>query len=88
MFIAIKTYANLRRHIGEEIHHLDMKEGATVVDALTRLVDQFGNQISRYISGDRVVILLNGKNVKGMKGKMTPLESGDMITVLPVLSGG
>jgi molybdopterin synthase sulfur carrier subunit len=86
--VSVKTYANLRSVIGKEVLTLRLKGTPTVGEALHRLVEQYGEQIRKYISGDRIVFLINGRNIRSMNGLDTRLGEGDLITVLPVLSGG
>jgi MoaD family protein len=86
--VSIRTYANLMSIVGEEVLMLRLKGTPTVREALNRLVEDYGGQVKRYISGDRVIFLVNGRNVKDMEGLDTTVGEGDLITVLPVLSGG
>jgi MoaD family protein len=86
--ISVKSYANLRSIIGKEVLTLRLQGSPTVGEALDRLVEQYGEQVRKYISGDRIVFLINGRNARSMDGLDTRLGEGDMITVLPVLSGG
>ena len=88
MVVSIRTYANLMSIVGEEVLMLRLKGTPTVREALNRLVEDYGEQVKRYISGDRVIFLVNGRNVKDMEGLDTTVGEGDLITVLPVLSGG
>jgi molybdopterin synthase sulfur carrier subunit len=88
VLISIKTYANLRSIIGEEVLMLRVQGSPTVREALNCLVERYGQQVEGHIRGDRIAILLNGRNVSSIKGADTEIQEGDMITVLPVLSGG
>ena len=88
MLVFVKTYANLRSIIGEEVLALRMEENSNLEDVLCRLVARYGEQVRRFVSGDRVVFLVNGMTVANMEDLSTKVRNEDLITVLPVLSGG
>ncbi len=88
MIVSVKTYANLRSITGKDVVDLRMEGTPDVGDVLNRLVERYGEETRKFISGDRVVLLINGMNVTNTEGLNRKIQDGDWVTVLPVLSGG
>ena len=88
MIVNIKTYTDLRRRIGKEIIRIEMNERVPVQQLFRILIDTYGTGVKQMIYGKRVAILLNGKNIELLEGLKTSLDHEDIVTILPVVSGG
>ncbi len=64
--------------LGSLISHLSMNYGLTTVTA--------GNDLDAI--SDSLVILVNGQNIRQLKGMDTPLTDDDEVSLFPPISGG
>lgn len=88
MNITLKVYANLKRHIGQNILTINLPEGALIEDLFTLLLENYGKGVHSWIYGERVAILINGNNINSLEGIKTPLKDNAHLTILPIVSGG
>ena len=96
MKITIKGYLIFKRFLdhkkGLEIHI----DESTLGEALDVLGEKLGEEFSRLLFDvhskkikNSIQILLNGRNYLNLTRKMdTPLNEGDEITLLPMVTGG
>jgi MoaD family protein len=66
---------------------------ATLGDLLHDLVAQYGHEFERWVLKDGdlwnlVIILVNGRDVRGMQRLKTPLAANDTVVIFPPLGGG
>jgi len=68
---------------------LSLKDDARLVDLIERLVKEHGGDFHREISdAGRLQILINGQHRDLLENKETVLKDGDVIAILPLVSGG
>jgi molybdopterin synthase sulfur carrier subunit len=93
MRIRVRFFAHLRDVVGGSgIVELDLEEGATISLLLEKLFinprikDGLCDEDQRIKRG--VTILMNGREVKFLRGMETPLNIGDEIAIFPPIVGG
>jgi molybdopterin synthase sulfur carrier subunit len=91
--VTLRTFG----HIGTTIGATEMKmnvAGNTVKSVLDTLVAETGDKLAKilYPKGDRLsdllYILVNGRNIRHLKGLETELVDGDIVSLFPVTAGG
>lgn len=88
--VKVRMFATVREAAG--VSEVEL-EASTVKELLRTLVLEFGNGMAMSISGaeqgsDRLVILVNGRNVQLTRGRDILLDDGDDIALFPPVSGG
>ncbi len=99
MIIAVKPHLFLRDILGFASREISLPEGARIKELLNllrsdyQLPDQYelprGNLV--LFEEDQPVgisMLINGRNIRQMKGLDTVLNNGDTITLFPPAAGG
>lgn len=81
--VTVKLYGLLRRNAGEGEYGTSAD---TVGSLLKELNGRYGKEVSRLLKYS--IILVNGKNVDFLKGKKTPLQPGDVVSIFPRAVGG
>jgi len=92
--INIKLYSIFSQFSGKRDIQLILPKNTQVLDALESLRPEIGDVIDNYIlTPDRMlrgscVIMLNQRNIECFQYLKTQLEDGDLIEIIPPLSGG
>lgn len=93
--VKVKFMGDLRSIVGTRETTKELPVGSTVKDLVTSLSDDFGELFSSRVLNRRgnlehyVLVFLNGKNIKEMKGLETTLGEGEVeILMLPMFEGG
>ena len=93
MKVIVKFYAYLRDQVGgTEKVDLDLEEGATIAQLLDELLLDL--QIKEALLDDNqeiksdITLLKNGREIKFLAGMETRLDSGDEISIFPLVAGG
>ncbi len=93
IFVGIKVefFATLRETLGT--HYLQLDSAGTVEEAINAMIEKFGEKFRDAImEGSRVremvKILVNGKDIRDLKGLMTELRDGDCVSIFPPVAGG
>ncbi|UCE10499.1 MAG: MoaD family protein [Candidatus Thorarchaeota archaeon] len=93
MKVTVKFFAHLRDLVGKKSTiEVDLEEGATVSRLMAELCmdEQVRATLldeNRELKSD-ITILKNGREIRFLEGMDTKLESGDEISVFPVVAGG
>ncbi|HEU68741.1 MAG TPA: MoaD/ThiS family protein [Candidatus Acetothermia bacterium] len=93
MKVEVHVFFPFRAEIGEGSIPLDLPPGADVARAVAALVERYpqlreriygpGGRIGRHVSA-----LVNGISIQFKRGFTTPLDEGDVLTLLPPVGGG
>ena len=93
MKVSVKFYAHLGDLVDRKLKiEFDLKEGATISHLLDELLLDF--KIRKNILDDNgelksdITLLKNGREIKFLNGMETLLESGDEISIFPMVAGG
>jgi molybdopterin synthase sulfur carrier subunit len=93
MKVSVKFFAHLRDLTGKKTKvELELDEGATVAHLMDELY--LDPNIKKHLLDERnqlnsdITILRNGREIKFLKGMDTILNSGDEISIFPLVVGG
>lgn len=91
MKVKIEVFATLRELIGKE--SLEIENVNNVRELIESLIEMFGMKIKEILmEGDKskefVKILVNGKDIRTLRGMETELRDGDLISIFPPVAGG
>jgi MoaD family protein len=94
MEITVRYFTVLSKLTEKRQEKIKLKEGSTLEDMLTLLVQRYGENFERYVSSGRarkglqLVLLLNGQDAAQLNGLKTTLHDGDTVTLMPPIAGG
>lgn len=93
MKVKIEYFSVVREIVGTRAEEVDVREGATVGELLSALVERHGDEFGdRVLEGGRlrelIHVLLDGRDVRTMKGLETPLTEGGTVSIFPPVGGG
>ena len=89
----VRLYATLRQIVGMKIVEVSVQTEKTVGDLLRSLVQRYpklGESIW-YSNGSlagHVAVILNGRDIRHLKGVDTPITDDDILDVFPPVGGG
>ncbi len=93
MNVSVKFFAQLRDLTGKKMKiEFDLDEGATISHLLEELYRD--SKIKKHMLDEKgqinsdITILLNGREIKFLEGMDTVLNSGDEISIFPLVVGG
>jgi MoaD family protein len=87
------TYFSMFREVTGR-HEEDLEAGTTVRSALQKLFEKYGERLRKIMLKEQdvphnsVIIALNGKSIKFLKGLDTILNEGDKLTFFFAVGGG
>jgi molybdopterin synthase sulfur carrier subunit len=92
MKVKAEFFATLREKVGTASTEVSFS-GNTVMDLIVALDEMFGGILKELmVEGgelrELVKILVNGKDVRGIKGLYTELKGGDSVSFFPPVAGG
>lgn len=93
MKVTVIFYANLRDLTGKKgPMEFDIEEGATVSELLDELflepiIKEVMLDENQEVKSD-ITILRNGREIRFLEGIETVLESGDEVSIFPLVAGG
>ncbi len=91
--ITLKYFATIRDITGKKEELLSLKKGYSIMDALTKLSEIYGEKISQFIFDEKgeirenLTFLINGQAIKN-ENLNRKLKDGDVFVILPPISGG
>jgi molybdopterin synthase sulfur carrier subunit len=91
MKLIIRPFAIYREIIGERIE-VELPSGSSIRDILDMLCEKYKLRSRIFTENGKlqssVNILLNGRDIRYMKGLSTELRDGDEIAIFPPVAGG
>ena len=94
MKIIVRLFGALKAAIGSRQIDLELSvPNASVGDVSAILGARYGEEVSKLLNGkedsfDYLRVLINGQDHMVLQGLATKLKDGDVVTLLPPLSGG
>jgi len=93
MVIKVEFFATLREVLGIKSLELGYIGGCTVGEVINILAEKFGRKFrDELMEGgmlrELVKALVNGKDVRELKGLETEVKDGDCISIFPPVAGG
>jgi len=95
MKVQIKYFGFLKEDFHRSSEDIQLPEKAKLADLLLLLAEGYGERFKEYVfdpSGTDikkwVVVLVNGKPPGQLQGLVTELNEGDLVDVIPIVSGG
>ncbi len=82
--VRVRLYGSARRLAGREETELDVAAG----DRLNDLLRRIAQDPARLTAGIASAILINGRNCAFLQGLDTPVADGDIVEILPIVTGG
>jgi molybdopterin converting factor small subunit len=81
--VRVRLYGGARKLAGRDELELELAAGARLSDVLRQVGGPAGLP-----EGSVSAILINGRNCAFREGPATPIADGDLIEVLPIVTGG
>ena len=96
MQISIRYFTTLREITDKKEEKLTFPENQepTISLVLKMLTDKYGKPFTEYVFDPEgkvksiLQLLINGTNITTLKLQKTPLQEGDVLAILPPVSGG
>lgn len=95
MKIKVQTILSFKRILGAGDVEIDLPEGATIRELLTRMVERWGDALSPHLFKEgteelfpHIVLMVNGRTIQFLKGMETELHEGDVVLLFPPAAGG
>lgn len=87
--VTVKLYATLREAAGVSEISLPARDLAGLLDSLSRDLPALGILLKRArVERDRVVVLVNGRNIGSAELASVKLRDTDEVAIFPPVSGG
>lgn len=93
--IRVRPLAALREAIGADEIKFEVEEGASPIDVVRKLVENYGDDVESLLIDDKhnkvrpqILIFLNGKSVQHSKLSTIKLSDGDELSIIPPVAGG
>jgi MoaD family protein len=92
--VKVKTFANLRDIVGKSEIDYEMEQGNTLGSLLENMCQRYGkpfeHQIKDRSTGDIVpfLLLINERTFRSIADLNTPINEGDVITIMLPFDGG
>ncbi|MEM4644180.1 MAG: ubiquitin-like small modifier protein 1 [Candidatus Methanomethylicaceae archaeon] len=89
--VRVEFFATLRESLGT--NSVDLDNVGTVGEVISALIERFGQVFREAVmEGERVKdmvkILVNGKDIRELRGFETELIDGDCVSIFPPVAGG
>jgi molybdopterin converting factor small subunit len=82
--VRVKLYGSVRKLAETPELNLTIREGMVLKDLIRQVVGDTAESQTRLISA----ILVNGRNCAFRKGLETEIADGDLVEMLPIVTGG
>lgn len=95
MRIRVQYLGQIRAILNKKNEEVEVPPKTTVYELLKRLSKKYGKEFKVEVFEDDgenvregVIVTVNGKAVKQLRGIDTPLKLGDIVALLPLFAGG
>ncbi len=94
MRVKVKVFAKLRELVKNREIDVELKNGSTIIDLLTTLTETYGDELKSHLFSENgalkkhFTIYVNGVGVDELGGVKVVLKDGDVVAILPPISGG
>ena len=94
MKIKVKTFANLRDILGKSEIEYEIKQGNTLRYLLENMCQKYGKSFEHQIKDSSTgaivpfLLLINDKTFRSVADLDTPLNEGDVVTIMLPFDGG
>ena len=97
MQVSVRFFTSLREIANKKEETLKFSEGekVTVDTVLKKLAQRYGKRFVEYVYDGKtgevrgfLQFLINGRSVTALNGLQTELKDGDVLAILPPVSGG
>ena len=97
MQVSVRFFTSLREIVNKKEEALKFLEGekVTVDTVLNTLAQRYGKRFAEYVYDGKtgevrgfLQFLINGRSVTALNGLQTELKDGDVLAILPPVSGG
>ena len=89
MELEVTFFGQFREIAGNRKESIELEDGSTLADLISRLVEMHGNALREKIDrAQGLRILINGRDSDLLDGMETRLKPGDAIVFLPPVAGG
>ena len=97
MHVSVRYFTVLREIVGKKEETIEFSKGqkATVNSVLKCLSTKYGKEFDEYVYDPKtrevkgfLQFLVNGRSLSGAKPMESPLSDGDVLAILPPVSGG
>ena len=97
MQVSVRFFTSLREIANKKEEVLKFPEGekVTVDTVLKKLAQRYGKRFAEYVYDGKtgevrgfLQFLINGRSVTALNGLQTELKDGDVLAILPPVSGG
>ncbi|UCD44870.1 MAG: MoaD family protein [Candidatus Bathyarchaeota archaeon] len=92
--VEVSFFANVRVLTEEPRATINLPEKSSILDLMHSLKNRYSEAFGGYIFAERgrlqqyVVVILNGRGIAILDGLETPLNDGDLVSVMPAVGGG
>jgi len=93
--VTVKFYGILRTNVVKEANRQFTLDHCTVEDLINELIQHYGEELKAKLVDpetnqltNRLILFVNGTNVKALQGPKTELKEGDLIAIFPPSGGG
>lgn len=84
MKIKIKFFSPVREIVKRKEEEVEIGEDSTLKDLLNKLAEKYGKTLPQI----PCIILVNSIGANQLGGEKVKLKEGDLVTFIPMLSGG
>ncbi len=93
--VTVKFYGILRTNVVKEASRQFTLDPCTVEDLINELIQHYGEELKAKLVDpetnqltNRLILFVNGTNVKTLQGPKTVLKEGDLVAIFPPSGGG